>query len=152
MLKNMQRSLRLSSSPTPMTSQPRMTKALMLWQVMLTHRQQWPFTTISLLACLQVQLMWETTCLTMVIGRKAKRADDARKRKREIKMECSILMIKQLDRPCIMMTWVTDTKVKVVEQLNYKTRYALLRTFNSNHILFTTVFTPLITLTFNFNL
>ena len=37
---------------------------------------------------------------------KVKRVDDARKRR--IKMECSILMT----RPCTMMTWVTDTRVK----------------------------------------
>ena len=140
MLKSTQRLLPQSSSQTPMTSRPRMTKALMLWQVMLIHRQQWPSMTTSLLVCPQVQLMWEVTGLTMVIGRKAKRVEDARKGRIGIKMECSILMTKQLDRPCIMMTWVTDTKVKMLEQLNYKTRYALLRTFNSNHILFTSCF------------
>ena len=55
----------------------------------------------------------------MVNKEKAKRVDDARKGR--IKMECSILMT----RPCTMMTWVIDTRVKEEVQINYKTRYEL---------------------------
>ena len=120
MLRSTRRSPRQSSSPIPMTSRPRMTKVLMLWQVILIPKQLWPSMTTSPLACPQVQLMWEAAASTMVKREKAKRVDGARKG-RINKMECSILMIK----PCTMMTWVTDTRVKEEVQLNYKTRYAL---------------------------
>ena len=54
--------------------------------------------------------------MTMVKRGKAKREVVARKRRTRIKMECSILMTRQQDRPCIMMTWVTDMNVREAAQ------------------------------------
>ena len=124
MHRSTQRSPRQSLNLTPMTSLPKMTRVLMLWQVMLIHRQRWPCMTTNPLACPQVQSMWEAADLTMVKRGKAKRVVDARKGRTGM-MECSILMTKQLDKACIMMTWVTDKKGQSGVQLNYKTRYAL---------------------------